>query len=65
MDNEINYTTMKAAVKFKWWYCLVVGLATIIDGLTMTLTLGWFATGLSLRFSMWGAMKDIYRKDSD
>jgi hypothetical protein len=49
-------------VKFKWWYCLILGLANIIDGLTMMLTLGWFATGLALKFSLFGASKKIYRK---
>mgnify|MGYP007100081499 CR=1 FL=1 len=50
-------------VKFKWWYCVVVGLATIIDGLTMTLTLGWLATSLALRYSIYGASKNIYRNN--
>lgn len=54
---------MKAIVKFKWWYCIIIGIVTIIDGLTMMLTFGWFATGLALRFSLWGASKNIYRKN--
>lgn len=48
--------------KFKWWYCLIMGFVTIIDGLTMTLTLGWFATGLALKFALYGASKKIYRE---
>ena len=48
-------------IKFKWWYCIIVGFATIIDGLTMILTLGSFATSLALKFSLWGANKKIYR----
>jgi hypothetical protein len=54
---------MKPKAKFKWWYCIIVGIATIIDGLTMTLTLGWFATGLAMKYSLWGASKNIYRKN--
>jgi len=53
---------MKAKTMFKWWYCVIVGLATIIDGLTMTLTLGWFTTSLAMKYSLWGASRNIYRK---
>lgn len=49
-------------VKFKWWWCIIMGLVTIIDVLTMLLTLGWFATGLSLKLALYGAQKKIYRK---
>jgi hypothetical protein len=34
----------------------------IIDGLTMMLTLGYFSTSLSLKYSLWGASRKIYRK---
>ena len=49
-------------IKFKWWYCLIMGIVTIIDGLTMLFTLGWFTTSLALKFSLYGAAKNIYRK---
>lgn len=48
--------------KFKWWYCVIHGIATIIDGLTMIFTLGYFATGLGLKVAMYAATKNIYRK---
>jgi hypothetical protein len=48
-------------VKFKWWYCLILGIGTIIDGLTMFFTVGYFATGLSLKIALYGATKNIYR----
>ncbi len=53
---------MKPKTKFKWYYCVVLGLANIIDGLTMTLTLGYFTTNLSLKYALWGASRKIYRK---
>ncbi len=53
---------MKPAAKFKWWYCVIVGIAGIIDGLTMTLTLGWFATSLTMKVCLYAVKKDIYRK---
>ena len=49
-------------VKFKWWYCIIFGLAAIIDGLTMVLTLGYFATGFSLKIAFYGASKRIYKQ---
>lgn len=49
-------------IKFKRWYCFILGIATIIDGLTMTLTVGYLATNLSMRISIYGASKNIYRK---
>ena len=57
--NSKKYPT----VKFKWWYCIIVGVACIIDGLTMVLTFGWFATDLALKYALYGASKNIYRKD--
>lgn len=48
--------------KFKWWYCIVIGLCNIVDGITMIFTLGYFATGLSLKYALYGACKNIYRK---
>jgi hypothetical protein len=53
---------MKSKTKFKWYYCIVLGLANIIDGLTMILSLGYFSTSLSLKYSLWGASRKIYRK---
>lgn len=54
---------MKPKTKFKWWYCVVVGIVTIVDGLTMLSTFGWFSTSLALKFSLWGATKNIYRAE--
>lgn len=48
-------------VKFKWWYCVIIGFATIIDGLTMMLTFGWFTTNLALKYSLHAAKNNIYR----
>lgn len=48
--------------KFKWWYCILVGMASIIDGLTMIFTLGWFTTNLQMKVCLYGVTKDIYRK---
>lgn len=50
-------------VKFKWWYCLILGIATIIDGLTMFLSLGFISTGLALKISLFGASKKIYKSE--
>ncbi len=49
-------------VKFKWWYCVIFGLATIIDGITMVFTLGWLPTSLAMKTALYGAQKDIYIK---
>jgi hypothetical protein len=48
--------------KFKWWYCVIVGLASIGDGLCMIFTLGWLSPSWTLKACMYGATKDIYRK---
>lgn len=56
---------MKPKTKFKWYYCVVLGLANIIDGLTMTLTLGYFTTNLSLKYALWGASRKIYRMSNE
>lgn len=53
---------MEKKRKFKWYYCVVLGFATIIDGLTMTLTLGYFTTNLSLKYALYGASRKIYKK---
>lgn len=49
--------------KYKWWFCIIIGFVTVIDGLIMMLTLGWFATSLQLRFGLWAVSKNIYRKE--
>ena len=51
-------------VKFKGWYCIVLGLATIFEGVIMILSLGRLSTTLSLRLCLWGAEKNIYRKQN-
>lgn len=47
--------------EFKAWYCVVVGVASIIDGLTMVLSLGYFHTNLTLKVCFYGATKNIYK----
>ena len=54
---------MKNKVKFKWWYCVIYGIITIIDGLTMLMTLGYFATSLQLTFALYAATKNIYKNE--
>ncbi len=50
-------------IRFKWWYCAIVGFATIIDGLTMLLTLGLITTNLAMKYCLYGASRKIYKKD--
>lgn len=52
---------MKKQIKFKWWYCIIYGLASIIDGLTIIFTLGYFTTSLALKVTLYGATKKIYK----
>jgi EamA domain-containing membrane protein RarD len=48
--------------KFKWWYSLIIGFLTVIDGLVMLITLGNFSTSLCLKYSLYGASRKIYKK---
>ena len=44
-------------VKIKWYYAILCGLCSIIDGLSMILTLGHYGTNLTLRMSIIGTQK--------
>ena len=44
-------------VKIKWHYAILCGLCSILDGLSMILTLGHWSTNLTLRASILGARK--------
>ena len=48
-------------IKFKWWYCIIIGILSIIDGITIILTIGYFPTSFTLKYSLYGATKKIYR----
>jgi hypothetical protein len=47
-------------VKIKWYYAILSGLCSIIDGLSMILTLGHYSTDLTLRMSIICARKSWY-----
>ncbi len=53
---------MNTTKKFKWWYCIIMGIVTIIDGLTMVVTLGYFPTKLQMKCALYGASKNIYKQ---
>ena len=44
-------------VKIKWYYAILCGFCSILDGLSMILTLGHWSTDLQLRVSILGARK--------
>ena len=48
---------MITKVKIKWYYAILCGFCSILDGLSMILTLGHWGTDLTLRASILGARK--------
>ena len=40
---------MSKKLKWKWWFAIVVGLCSIIDGILMILSLGWLQTKLATK----------------
>lgn len=44
-------------VKIKWYYAILCGFCSIVDGLIMVISLGHLSTNLQLRASILGAKK--------
>lgn len=47
-----------ARSRMKWNYMIVIGLSDILNGLIIILTLGRYASNLSLKLALWYTQKD-------
>ena len=53
---------MSKKLKWKWWFAIAVGFCSIIDGILMILSLGWFQTKLATKLTIHGVNNRIYRE---
>jgi len=53
---------MSKKLKWKWWFAIAVGFCSIIDGILMILSLGWFQTKLATKLTIHGVNNRTYRE---
>lgn len=53
---------MSSNLKWKWWFAIVVGFCSIIDGILMIISLGWLQSKLATKLTIYGVNNRIYRK---
>lgn len=51
---------MSKKLKWKWWFAIVVGLCSIIDGILMILSFGWLQIKLATKMTIIGVNNRIY-----
>lgn len=55
-------TMLSKKLKWKWWFAIVVGLCSIIDGIIIILSLGWLQTKLATKLTIHGVNNRTYRE---